>query len=192
VEEIGIAFCLGTLSGVLSHYGELYRMNALEILVPMAIGFVAKAMQILFGVNTVCFGNVTAMACFTYFPGIAITLSMVELASRNLVSGTVRMFYSFVRSLKLGFGLAMGSRIMSWIAQTTRSDDIQCINSSRAGAFHVKDYPLLVILMFVPLSIAINIILIGHPRQWFWMSVSSGLGLISTINFIFLATLQIL
>ncbi|KAI9187867.1 hypothetical protein H9P43_002258 [Blastocladiella emersonii ATCC 22665] len=182
-QDLVVSFILGFLNGVLTHYGEKNKINALEVLVPMALSVVGKLFEYIF-MDTMCFGMVAMLACFNYFPGVLMTLSMVELASRNLVSGTVRMFYSFIRSLKLGFGLAIGSRLVTWLNSVglpgiaVPSGNAMCMDkTSRPNTISVKDNIWLMVLVFLPMSVCINIVLRGHPRQWAGMCVASAMGL---------------
>lgn len=47
------------------------------------------------------------------FPGLAVTVAMTELATRNLVSGTARLAGGMVSFLNIAFGVALGSQIGS-------------------------------------------------------------------------------
>ncbi|KAI9223897.1 hypothetical protein BC828DRAFT_402745 [Blastocladiella britannica] len=184
-QDLVLTLVLGTLNGVLSHFGELYRINALEVLVPMTLAIVGKVVELGVG-SDLCFGSVTMFACFNYFPGTLMTLSMVELAARNLVSGTVRMFYSFVRSVKLGFGLAMGARMVTWInAQgfpgvdlSKDTEQLRCMDSAtRPNTVRVQSDLGLMFLVFIPMSLCINIVLRGRPSQWLGMFLTSATAL---------------
>ncbi|KAJ3234494.1 hypothetical protein HDU81_001381 [Chytriomyces hyalinus] len=53
------------------------------------------------------------------FPGMQIVLGMLEM-TENPVSGSVRFFQSFIRSLKLGYGLSIGSKLGVFILATMR------------------------------------------------------------------------
>ena len=46
-------------------------------------------------------------------PGLTLTVAMTELATKNLISGTVRFFYGLVITLELGMGIAIGRRFIS-------------------------------------------------------------------------------
>ncbi|KAJ3370590.1 hypothetical protein GGF31_003903 [Allomyces arbusculus] len=176
---------LGTLNGFLTFHGERLKLNALEVLVPLVLGFVGKAIELIAGSENVCFGTVTVMSTFNFYPGIAVVMAMVELASRNLVSGTVRMFYSFIRALKLGFGLALGSRLSTWLSDPLHNPlahgDIKCMETARPGAFVFKSNPLLLMTVFFPLAFCINVFLRANPRQWGWMVLSSAIGLFTLL-----------
>ncbi|ORZ35808.1 hypothetical protein BCR44DRAFT_35448 [Catenaria anguillulae PL171] len=183
--DLILTFILGTLNGILSHVGEVKKINALEVLVPMAIAMVGKICEV-FLKDQICFGTITMFACFSYFPGTLMALSMVELASRNLVSGTVRMFYSFVRSVKFGFGLAMGARLIGWLNShgipgvEMPKDNIHCMDSTlrpyTADVYKNLGYELLV---FIPMALCINVILRAKRTQWLGMAAASVVGLLT-------------
>ncbi|KAI8830791.1 hypothetical protein BJ741DRAFT_711849 [Chytriomyces cf. hyalinus JEL632] len=56
------------------------------------------------------------------FPGMQIVLGMLEM-TENPVSGSVRFFQSFVRSLKLGYGLSIGSKLGVFILAAMRFEE---------------------------------------------------------------------
>ncbi len=41
--------------------------------------------------------------------GLSITISVTELATRNVISGTTRIFGAILSALQLGFGIAIGT-----------------------------------------------------------------------------------
>lgn len=49
----------------------------------------------------------------------------LELQTKNIVAGSVRLFYAIIYSLFLGFGMTIGSVIYKSIDKTA-SDEIQC------------------------------------------------------------------
>jgi uncharacterized membrane protein YjjB (DUF3815 family) len=51
-------------------------------------------------------------------PGFTLTIAMTELATRNLVSGTARLMGALLILVELGFGVALGQKLASWLALT--------------------------------------------------------------------------
>lgn len=45
-------------------------------------------------------------------PGLTLTLGLIELATRHLMSGTARLMGSIITFLELGFGVALGQRVV--------------------------------------------------------------------------------
>ncbi|KAJ3263865.1 hypothetical protein HDU76_012243, partial [Blyttiomyces sp. JEL0837] len=61
-----------------------------------------------------CHSVFSLTALVQLFPGMPITMGMLEL-SQNPVSGSVRMFISFITSIKLGYGMYIGSKLGVWL-----------------------------------------------------------------------------
>jgi uncharacterized membrane protein YjjB (DUF3815 family) len=45
---------------------------------------------------------------FMHPPGLSITISITELATGNMISGTTRIFSAIITTLQLGFGMTLG------------------------------------------------------------------------------------
>mmetsp|Transcript_76045 Transcript_76045/g.204048 ORF Transcript_76045/g.204048 Transcript_76045/m.204048 type:complete len:375 (+) Transcript_76045:785-1909(+) len=56
-----------------------------------------------------CFSSVALGSVVWLLPGLQVTTSVTELASRSIVSGSSRIFHGFTVTLQLGFGLTFGS-----------------------------------------------------------------------------------
>lgn len=54
---------------------------------------------------------VTLAGLIVLIPGFSLTVAMTELATRNLVSGTARLFGAVGTFLTMGFGVALGTRL---------------------------------------------------------------------------------
>jgi uncharacterized membrane protein YjjB (DUF3815 family) len=81
-KESAILLGLGALNAVLLHFGTKYALNAQEVLVPFIIGLVSDVISYM--VDEVCLGSMTLAALLPLFPGIAITLAMLEMAANNM------------------------------------------------------------------------------------------------------------
>ncbi|KAG0007902.1 hypothetical protein BGZ80_004092, partial [Entomortierella chlamydospora] len=69
------------------------------------VAFVAKALR-----DYVCFtGVVLSAIVMLLLPGLSLTTAIMELSSRFIISGSVRMFYSLMYCLFLGFGISIKS-----------------------------------------------------------------------------------
>lgn len=66
------------------------------------------AAQSLHGLDT---ASVTVASLLVVLPGLTLTLAMMELSSRHLVSGTTRLAGAFMLFLAIGFGVAMGNTV---------------------------------------------------------------------------------
>jgi len=74
------------------------------------VGFIAKA----FG-DRVCYTAVTLAGVVVLLPGLLLTQAIMELSSRNVVSGAVRMFYALMYAFFLGFGLTLGADFWDYV-----------------------------------------------------------------------------
>ncbi|KAJ1911411.1 pheromone-regulated protein prm10 [Mycoemilia scoparia] len=84
--------------------------NFFEVSGAMVAGFGASLFQ-----KWICFSSVALSATVVMFPGLIMTTGVIELTSRQLISGTVRIFYAFVLSFVIAFGLHLGNAIYTEI-----------------------------------------------------------------------------
>lgn len=103
-----LAGLCGLLVGVLGLVAAKFPIygNVFEVTSSILVGFIAKA----FG-DRVCFSAVALAGVVVLLPGLLLTQAIMELASRNIVSGAVRMFYALMYAFFLGFGLSLGAEL---------------------------------------------------------------------------------
>jgi len=85
------------------------RVLGLESLAAFSAGLIAVAIAAHFGPLSVYITTLAGL--IVLFPGLTLTVSINELATRNLAAGTVRMSAAALTFIQLGFGLAIGVRI---------------------------------------------------------------------------------
>ncbi|KAJ3279955.1 hypothetical protein HK104_001037 [Borealophlyctis nickersoniae] len=178
------AMLLGAMTGVGIYLGELGDFSgAMELLIAVGVAFFARLLeQFEFwkGMSGnglgLCHEVVTLGAICQLLPGISITLGMLELGSENPVAGSVRMFQSFIRALKLGYGLSMGSRVavdvLQWFNLWNGFDEAACnaVKDAKVGVDFWR------MPFWIPMNISIMIILKAYPSQWAHMSIVSLIG----------------
>ncbi|KAG0153554.1 hypothetical protein PDIDSM_2208 [Penicillium digitatum] len=114
--DIPVAFLLGCLLGVLqlilSTKSSLYS-NVFEISAAVLTSFLARAFgSIRFhGEPLFCFSALAQSAIALILPGYTVLCASLELQSRSLVAGSVRMVYAIIYSLFLGFGITIGTAV---------------------------------------------------------------------------------
>lgn len=114
--DLPIIFVLGTLIGfsdlVLVPKSELYGY-VFEISAAILASFLGRAFgSIRWGQNQgFCFSAISQASIVMILPGFTITTSALELQSKNMVSGAVRMVYGIVYTLFLSFGFTIGIAI---------------------------------------------------------------------------------
>ncbi|PWW78311.1 DUF1212-domain-containing protein [Tuber magnatum] len=112
--DMPILFVLGCILGflqlIVAPRSELYS-NVFEISAAIITSFLARAFGSIHGGSVFCFSALAQASIALILPGYIILCGSLELQSRNLVAGSVRMLYAIVYSLLLGFGITIGSAL---------------------------------------------------------------------------------
>lgn len=114
--DMPVAFLLGCLLGVLqlvlSPNSSLYS-NVFEVSAAVLTSFLARAFgSIRFqGEPLFCFSALAQSAIALILPGYTVLCASLELQSRSIVAGSVRMVYAIIYSLFLGFGITIGTAV---------------------------------------------------------------------------------
>jgi uncharacterized membrane protein YjjP (DUF1212 family) len=112
--DMPIAFVLGCLLGILNHVlaprSVLYA-NVFELTASLATSFLARAFGSIpyRGGHLFCFPALAQSAIALILPGYIVLCASLELQARNLLAGSVRLVYSIIYSLVLGFGIMLGT-----------------------------------------------------------------------------------
>jgi uncharacterized membrane protein YjjP (DUF1212 family) len=106
---------------------------------------------------------VTLAALILLIPGLALTLAMNELATNHLVSGTARLTGAAMTFLKIGLGVALGTRLGEVLG--TGPSPIA------AAPLDLPDWTLLPALIISPL--AIGVLFKARPRELGWIVATS-------------------
>lgn len=158
---MGLGLVVGLTSLLASRY-SVYS-DVFEVSTSIVIAFVAKALR-----DYVCFTGVVLSGIVILLPGLSLTTAIMELSSRYMISGSVRMFYSLIYCLFLGFGLSIGSNLWDVFREPAPGD-------LKTGYCNPATEPWRWVL-FPLLAIAFNIQLNAQPRQWPVMVVCSSVG----------------
>lgn len=161
VAGMGLGLVVGLTSLLASRY-SVYS-DVFEVSTSIVIAFVAKALR-----DYVCFTGLVLSGIVILLPGLSLTTAIMELSSRYMISGSVRMFYSLIYCLFLGFGLSIGSNLWDVFREPPPGD-------LKMGYCHPATEPWRWVL-FPLLAIAFNIQLNAQPRQWPVMVVCSSVG----------------
>ena len=129
--DLPICFLLGSILGwlslVVAPMSELYS-NVFEITAAMLTSFLARAFGSIHGGNLFCFSALAQSSIALILPGYTVLCGSLELQSRNIVPGSVRMVYAVIYSLFLGFGITIGTAIFGALTSKATSD-VQCRSS---------------------------------------------------------------
>lgn len=171
--DLPIIFILGSLLGfmqlVLAPRSRLYR-HVFEISAAILTSFIARGFgSIKMNSETsFCFSAISQACLVMILPGFTITNSALELQSKNMVSGAVRMVYGIIFILFLAFGVMIGTALYGAIDSNATSNTV--CSTSR---------PLWWQIIFVP-PFTVFYILINQGR-WKHMPAMVSLSLIGWI-----------
>jgi uncharacterized membrane protein YjjB (DUF3815 family) len=91
--------------------------HVFEVLASVLISFAARGLGSIYHDKTpvFCFSAIAQSSIALILPGYTVLCAALELQSKNLVAGSVRMVYAIIYSLFLGFGILIGTVIMGLI-----------------------------------------------------------------------------
>lgn len=169
--SFGIGLCVGFLQFYVSTLSNLYS-NVFEVSSAIVVSFIARGIGSIRGGDLFCFSAIAQGSLAIILPGYIILSGSLELQSRNLVAGAVRMFYAIIYSLFLGFGITLGSALFGWVYHDATSQ-----NSCAKG--HTMDDKWRI--LFVPLfATCLGLINQAKWRQLPIMIIIAGIGYIGS------------
>lgn len=167
----GVGLCVGYLQFIVSAMLNLYS-SVFEVTASIVVAFIARAIGSIRGGSLFCFSAVAQGSLALILPGYIILTGSLELQSRNLVAGSVRMFYAIIYSLFLGFGITLGGALYGWV-------DKNAVSANSCGAHHTTDDKFRI--LFVPMfSLCLGLINQARWQQLPVMIVISCTGYIGT------------
>ncbi|KAF7538516.1 hypothetical protein G7054_g2920 [Neopestalotiopsis clavispora] len=112
--DMPIIFVLGSLLGVLqlviapvsATYNTIFEVSASILLT-----FLSRAIASVHGGNLFCFSALTQSSIAMILPGWLVLSSALELHSKAIVPGSIRMVYAIIYSLFLGYGITVGTAL---------------------------------------------------------------------------------
>ncbi|KAJ3085712.1 hypothetical protein HK102_013899, partial [Quaeritorhiza haematococci] len=152
--DAALSLCMGSIVGVFVQIVAVRYEglnNIIEVLAALFVSFVARALNLF--IPCMSFWAVVLPSIIWFLPGLMMTMATMELATRNIVAGTARMFYAFLVSMLLGFGLTIGTRLMIW---NTR--DVAAKSCSPVPQYFI-------FLLFLPLTSCMFMLMQASPRQ---------------------------
>ncbi|KAI8867311.1 DUF1212-domain-containing protein [Ramicandelaber brevisporus] len=167
--DAAVAGVLGLLVGVMKVMADKFAAyaNMFEITATVVIAVIATSMR-----EFICYWPVTLAATVILLPGLILTTSVIELASRNVVSGAVRLFWALLLTFIMGFGLSLGTTIYNAFASAGDKTQNQSIHQSCPGALSPYWY----FLLLPPLSISFSMHLFARPSQFLANMIISAIG----------------
>lgn len=169
--DLPIAFVLGCLLGylkvILSARSSLYS-NVFEVSAAVLTSFLARALGSIDGGGLFCFSALAQSSIALILPGYTVLCSALELQSRNIVAGSIRMVYAIIYSLFLGFGITIGTSIYGSIDRNAISE-VECRDSLP------RNWSFLFVLVFTFCLIVI------HQGKWIQMPVMMAISLVGYV-----------
>lgn len=103
----GAVFLSAMRIGVVSRAKKWYA-HVFEVCLTMIISFTARALSSING-NYFCYNAISSASIVSILPGFLILSGSLELAAKNLSTGSIKMIYALIYTLFLGFGLQIGN-----------------------------------------------------------------------------------
>ncbi|SGZ47075.1 CIC11C00000004836 [Sungouiella intermedia] len=167
----GIGLMIGYLQFFMSSMSNLYS-SVFEVTASIVVSFLARGIGSIRGGNLFCFGAIAQGSLALILPGYIILCGSLELQSKNLVAGSVRMFYAIIYSLFLGFGITLGAALYGWV-------DSNATDAATCSSDHSLDDKWRI--LFVPLfSLCLGLINQARWRQTPVMILISSIAYVGT------------
>ena len=169
--SFGVGLCVGYLQFYVSSISNLYS-SVFEVSAAIVVAFIARGIGSIKGGKLFCFLAIAQGSLAIILPGYIILCGSLELQSRNLVAGAVRMFYAIIYSLFLGFGITLGAALYGWIDHNATS-----ANSCPVGHGIRDEWRILFVPMF---ALCLGLINQARWNQVPIMIVIAGIGYIGS------------
>ncbi|GAN02282.1 hypothetical protein MAM1_0019d01724 [Mucor ambiguus] len=163
--DTALSGALGLLVGLLIILSERYTAycNIFEISTTVLIAFIAKALD-----QWICFTGVVLSATSILIPGYTLTMSIMELSARHVITGTVRFVYAMIYALFIGYGLEIGTSLYEAVDAHSSPSVFDVCKGHAPSWLHICLFPLMAISMSINLG--------ATMRQWPSMVCSSAIG----------------
>ncbi|KAI1179566.1 hypothetical protein F4777DRAFT_435934 [Nemania sp. FL0916] len=129
--DLPICFFLGSMVGALqiivAPKSALYN-NLFEISATILTSFLARAFGSIRGGQLFCFSALAQSSIALILPGWFVLSSALELQSRALVPGSIRLVYAIIYSLFLGFGITVGT-VLYGLFDSNATSSTTCNNT---------------------------------------------------------------
>ncbi|CAB10002.1 ThrE domain-containing protein [Schizosaccharomyces pombe] len=158
-----IGFVLGLLLGIFRVYinPRFFLFDSLfEVIISIILSFLGRAFGSIsrYDKPVFCFAALVEGAITLILPGYVVFCGVLELQSKNIVAGGVRMLYAVIFSLFLSFGITIGSALYGWMDKDATDADT-CMSIIAVS-------PYWYILLIPIFTLSLLIVTQSHPRQW--------------------------
>ncbi|KAL5411098.1 hypothetical protein PMIN04_010384 [Paraphaeosphaeria minitans] len=112
--DMGPIFVMGTILGflqlVVAPMSKTYN-TVFEISAAILMTCISRALGSIRGGNLFCFSALTQSSIAMILPGWLVLSASLELQSRAIVPGSIRLIYAIIYSLFLGYGITVGTAL---------------------------------------------------------------------------------
>ena len=158
-----IGLTLGSLAQLIKRSTDQTRVFEL-----VGAAFASAAAGIVSSTSTAITPSIVTLAALVVLlPGLSLTVAMTELATRNLIAGTVRLMSAVIVLLELVIGVALGERIAHAFV------DVQ-----RAVPVPLPEYAIW--LALAAASVGVSILVQAQVRAFGWIIAACVLGYLAT------------
>lgn len=146
--DLPIIFFLGSLVGFMQHVVAPYSVlfsNVFEVSMAILTSFLARAFGSIPATGIFqqegrkyifCFSSIAQSSICLILPGFTVLCSSLELQSHQIIAGSVRMVYTIIYSLFLGYGVTIGTTIYGLMDHNATTEST-CYHPQKIGAPNV-------------------------------------------------------
>lgn len=143
--DLPIIFVLGCLVGFMQHVlapTSATYSNVLEVSAAILTSFLARAFGSIqhHGDRVFCFPAMAQSSIAMILPGFAVLSSSLELQSHQMNAGSIRMVFTIIYSLFLGYGVTVGTTIYG-LMDDNATVQTQCTGQEIWGNEYVQRFP---------------------------------------------------
>ncbi|KAJ5670193.1 Pheromone-regulated membrane protein 10 [Penicillium maclennaniae] len=151
--DLPIIFLLGSLVGFMQHIlapSSATYSNVLEVSAAILTSFLARAFGSIMhnGENVFCYAALTESSIAMILPGFSVLSSSLELQSHQMNAGSIRMVFTIIYSLFLGYGVTVGTTIYGVIDKNATTQST-CPNAvADWGNEYIQHFPWVALFCF--------------------------------------------
>jgi uncharacterized membrane protein YjjP (DUF1212 family) len=144
--DLPIIFFLGCLVGIMQHIlapSSATYSNVLEVSAAILTSFLSRAFGSIQhnGERVFCFPAMAESSIAMLLPGFAVLSSSLELQSHQMNAGSIRLVYTIIYSLFLGYGVTVGTTIYG-LMDHNATDQQTCSGASEDwGNEYIQHFP---------------------------------------------------
>lgn len=144
--DLPIIFVLGCLVGFMQHVlapSSATYSNVLEVSAAILTSFLARAFGSIThnGERVFCFAAMAESSIAMILPGFAVLSSSLELQSHQMNAGSIRMVFTLIYSLFLGYGVTVGTTIYGLMDGNATAESTCSNATSTWGNEYIQHFP---------------------------------------------------